>query len=130
MANRSIDLAEHCREVSFVVEYEHHFLNGDGLCEAVSAHSATEALEWGEDRGDVVSVTREPLFDRGESARTWLDAGYSYECEACSHRVSKYVEGIFCDDTETGDGVIVGERVYCSQACADGRPEEHEEEEG
>lgn len=131
MIRRPIDLAEYCRPVAFVVEYERHCLGYDeGSCQVVWDTSATEAIEWAQEQGDAVGVKREPLFDRGESARTWLDAGYSYECEACSHRVSKYVEGIFCDTTETGDGVIVGELVYCSRQCAEGCPEEHEEEEG
>lgn len=125
-----MDLAEYCRPVAFVVEYSRHFMDYDeGNCEAVLALSAAEAREWGEDRGDVVDVKREPLFDKGESALVWLEAGYSFECEACEHRITKFGEGIYCDTTETSGGVVVGKKAYCSQQCADGCPEEHQEEE-
>lgn len=131
MSTRSIDLAEYCRPVAFVVQYEYDG-SGDGNCEVVWDTSAQEAFEWAADSGnisgEIVSVKREPLFDRGESPRVWIEAGYMFQCEACHHRVSKSDQGVFCENAETGNGVIVGELVYCSRQCADGCPEEHEDD--
>jgi len=128
-----MDLAEYCRPVAFVVEHEHDG-SGEGNCEVVWTTSAQEAFDWaannGNISGEIVDVKREPLFDDGESPRVWIEAGYTFVCEACRHRVSKFGNSVCCDSTETNKGVIEGELVYCSQQCADGYPEEHQEEDG